>query len=193
MSKQKYCLSGTIPHRSNHYTWHIILMLPRGVSWQRLALGNVQLQLLSFHLGTDVIDKYVFECLAPLKHLETVVIRFRYELELAPINIYNLVQDLDKLSEMIFVLAEISTTWIKHFLRQIIQPLKLSIRFQTCFFAVSEDDCNEIANLLKAHPDMRFRVEIINGKLSVSPFISYKLLPYKKNQFQHSNSQIFCF
>lgn len=128
-----------------------------------LIAGEVALENLALRV---IDDNLLTEYITALNHLKTL--RFD-DGDVAALDIYRFARDMSELSVIVLNHWQISIEWIKEFLRRFAQPLTLPIRVQPRYrFKMSKDHCNEINELLRAHPGMDFTVEIANGSLDVS-------------------------
>lgn len=91
-------------------------------------------------------------------------------MDITAVDIHRLASNSEKLSKIIISNA-MTAAWITRFLRRLTQPLELSILFQTSYtFNISADFIGEITDLLRAHPEMDFEIEVPKRKLIVSNF-----------------------
>lgn len=143
------------------------------------AVNEVSLKNLSFVMPDylRMNGSFVFEYITPLKQLETVT----FGRSMPDIDIQRLASCLDKLMEINFDCYRITTNEIKQLLRRSDRTFELSIRIQTECLGSSDDpknDCDEIAELLRARPAMKFKVEITERFFAVSVILrrNYSIL-----------------
>lgn len=135
-----------------------------------LATNNAPLKSLTMvQEEGDINDNYVDEYIAPFDQLETVTFNYHS----SNFNILRLAENLNNLSEITFKCWEITASQIKEFIQRISGPLDLSIRIQPYRLEcdVAKGDLNEITELLRTCPGIRFKVELKSYmSLSVSFF-----------------------
>lgn len=136
--------------------------LPTG----QILTSAVHVKTLSLPKGVN--DSFVLQYIIPLRQLETIT----FSGDLPDINMYRLTRRLDNLSEIIFKPTLTTADAIKKLLRQIVQPLDLSIRIETKYLDenVGKNDCDEITDLLQSCPGIKLMVVIARISSKVSNF-----------------------
>lgn len=132
-----------------------------------LIAGEVPLQALSIRIDDD---NYFLDHITQLTHLEKIEFECK---NTVAIDIHRLKNDLSKLSEITFSGYDITADRIKDYLRRVVQPPGLSIRFQRSYpyeLFVSTVDCEEISNLAQQFAEMKFMVEMPSDRMLVSGY-----------------------
>lgn len=132
-----------------------------------MAVNGAPLKHLSFGMyELKLTDDFLHEYVAPLKQLETVMILNK---GVPDIDIYRLTRDLTKLTEIILVQnGGVKADEVKSFIRRINQHFDISIRLQYSFLDnLSDEDLDEINDLIRARPGMQFKLVIASRCRSI--------------------------
>lgn len=117
----------------------------------------------------EVNERFVLKYISPLKQLQTITFHEGF----FDMDFQRFFRSLDKLSEIIFECYFITINVIKKILRRIVQPLDVSIRIRVkCWISsdFSNSDFDEITDLLRPCPEIKFVVEITDRLSLVSNF-----------------------
>lgn len=151
-----------------------------------LAVNEVPLEVLSLQMHARLNEQYLIEYISQLRFLKTI--KFHYAIDAH----HDIDFDICRWAwrEVVFSGIGIRINRIKDRLRGIVQPLKITIQPSDLFY-ISNNDCDEITDILEVCPEIGLRIEISRTNLIVSNFhfLSIVLLNRCSNINLSNNSQ----